>query len=81
MFSRRQYATAQRYLLNALRLWTMLKGKHCWRNDIQRICNQERVILQTIYVINKEINYQNLRLTIRSGFKSRVGYNGGCTVV
>ena len=38
----------------------------------------ERLVLQTIYVLNKEI-FQFLGLKIR-GFKSRAGYNGARTV-
>ena len=33
-------------------------------------------MLQTIYVLNKEILQQNLRFIIKSGFKSRAGYDG-----
>ena len=37
-------------------------------------------MLQTIYVINKEI-LQFLRFIIESSFKPRAGYNGALTVV
>ena len=42
--------------------------------------NQEWLILQTIYLLKKEMWAQNLRLIIKSSFKSRAGYNGVCTV-
>ena len=42
--------------------------------------NQEWLILETIYVVNKEILQKNPWLIIKSGFKSRAGYNGACTV-
>ena len=38
-------------------------------------------LLQTIHVLNKEIWAQNPWFMIKSGFKSRSGYNGMCTVV
>jgi hypothetical protein len=42
---------------------------------------QERLILQTIHVLSKEILQINMRFTIKSGFNSRVDYNGACTVI
>ena len=42
--------------------------------------NQDQLILQTIYVPNKDMSAKNPRFIIRSGFKSRAGYNGACTV-
>ena len=36
--------------------------------------------VQTFSVINKEILQKNPRFIIKSGFKSREGYNGACTV-
>ena len=45
------------------------------------VYNQEWLILGTIYVVNKEILQKNPRFVIKSGFKSRAGYNGACTVV
>ena len=44
------------------------------------VYNQDRLILETIYVVNKEILQKNPRFIIKSGFKSRVDYNGACTV-
>ena len=44
------------------------------------VYNQEQVILHTIYVLNKEILQKNLLFIIKSGFKSRAGYNGMRTV-
>ena len=41
---------------------------------------QKRLILQTIYVLNKEILQKNSRFIIKSGFKSIAGYDGACTV-
>ena len=49
----------------------------------------ERLVLQTIYVLNKEILqflslksavYNQERFKFKSGFESRVGYNGTCMV-
>ena len=40
----------------------------------------ERLILQTIYVLNKEILQKNPWFIIKGGFKSRAGYNGARTV-
>ena len=42
--------------------------------------NQEPFILQTIYVLNKEILQKNPQFIIERGFKSRAGYNGERTV-
>ena len=39
------------------------------------------MILQSIYVLNKEIPPENPKFTIKSSFKSRGGYNGTCMVV
>ena len=44
------------------------------------VYNQERSMLETIYIVNKEILQKNLRPIIKSGFKSRAGNNGACTV-
>ena len=54
--------------------------------DLHDIINEERTkvsyiiqssyLIQTIYVINKEIWALNPRFIIMSGFKSRAGYNG-----
>ena len=44
------------------------------------VYNQERLILQTIYVLNKEIFQKNLQFIIKSVFKSRVGYNSASMV-
>lgn len=44
------------------------------------VYNQERLILDTIYVVNKEILHKNLWFIIKSSFKSRTGYNGPGTV-
>ena len=44
------------------------------------VYNQERLILQTIYVLNKEILLWNPWFIIKSGFKSRTGFNGTYTV-
>jgi hypothetical protein len=41
---------------------------------------QEWLILKTVYVVSMEILQQNPWFKIKSGFKSRVGYNGACTV-
>ena len=38
-----------------------------------------RLVLQTIYVLNKEIWAKNPRFIIESGFKSKAGYNGART--
>ena len=43
---------------------------------VTAVYNQEQVILQTIYVLNKEILQKNPRFIIKTGFKSRAGYNG-----
>ena len=45
------------------------------------VYNQEWLILQTIYVLNKEVLLKNQRFIIKSSFKSRVGCNGACTVL
>ena len=37
------------------------------------VYNQERLIFEKIYVVNKEILQKNLRFIIKSGFKSRAG--------
>jgi hypothetical protein len=37
-------------------------------------------MLETIYVVNKKFFKKNPRFIIKSGFKSRAGYNGACTV-
>ena len=39
-----------------------------------------RLVLQTIYVLNKEIWAKNPRFIIEIGFKSKAGYNGARTV-
>ena len=44
------------------------------------VYNQERLILQTIYVLNKGILQKNPRFINKSGFKSRAGYDGAQTV-
>ena len=44
------------------------------------VYNQELLILDTIYVVNKDILQKNLWFIIKSGFKSRLDYNGACTV-
>jgi hypothetical protein len=44
------------------------------------VLNQDWLILQTIYVLNKEILLKNPRFIIKSGFKSRAGYIGANTV-
>ena len=41
----------------------------------ERVSNQEWLILQTIYVLNKNILQSNPPFIIKSGFKSRGGYN------
>ena len=38
-------------------------------------------MLETIYVVNKEILQTNPQFIIKSGFKLRAGYNGTCTVL
>ena len=44
------------------------------------VYNQEKLLLQTIYVLNKEILQKNPRFIIKSGFKSREGYIGARTI-
>ena len=41
---------------------------------------QKRRILQTIYVLNQKILHKNPWFIIKSGFKSKAGYNGVRTV-
>ena len=43
--------------------------------------NQERLLLETIYVVNKKILHKNPQYIIKSGVKSRVDYNGACKVL
>ena len=45
------------------------------------VYNQERLILEIIYVVNKKVLQKNPRFIIKSGFKSRAGYNDACTIV
>ena len=45
------------------------------------VYNQEWLILQTIYVLNNEILQKNPRCIIKSGFKSRAGYNGASRIL
>ena len=49
-------------------------------NFFTAVYNQERIILQTSYAVDKEILQQNMRFINKTGVKSRAGYNGGCTV-
>ena len=39
------------------------------------------LILETIYVVEKESLQKDLWFLIKNGFKSRTGYNGVCTAV
>ena len=41
---------------------------------------QKWLILQTFYVLNKEVIQKNPRFIIKSSFKSGACYNGGCRV-
>ena len=57
---------------------------HHYKLQFSAIYVEERLILQTIYVLNKEFLQflaYNLRFIIMSGFKSRVDYDGACTVL
>ena len=42
---------------------------------------QTQLILQKIYVLNKEILQKDLRFIIKSNFKSKAGYSGARMVV
>ena len=44
------------------------------------VYNQKQWIIETIYVVNKTFFQKNPRFMIKSGFKSREGYNGAYTV-
>ena len=45
------------------------------------VYNQERLILQTTYVLKRGNSKKMLRFIIKSGFKSRAGYDGVRTVI
>ena len=52
-----------------------------WMVSIQEwFVIKSRLILQTIYSLNKEIFQYNLLFIIKSSFRSRAGYNDACTV-
>ena len=64
-----QIPYAQHY---KLRFFTLMINLQC----TNAVYNQERLILQTIYVLNKEMWAKNSQFIIKSSFKSRAGYNG-----
>ena len=55
-----------------------------WENKVLNLCKSEKksccLYYKAVCITRNFSEPQNLQFIIKSGFKSRVGYNGACTV-
>ena len=67
-------------MLKAINIFKIHQNLFKYWFTLSHFALDDPVVLETIYVVNKEILQKNPRFIIKSGFKSRVDNNGACTV-